>query len=140
VIRRKIKVSRKKVAKLLNATSIGYGQWKARPGDIIVFKEWYTNNEYRYRLARLIGVITESDVVEGHSAAGELSVLSINDSIHYGYERFVKCEDVVECYRPEHARTFMTWLLNASVEELEKYVREDLETRKKATYYRPEKT
>lgn len=131
--RRKIKVSTRCKTRLPEAFKLGYAKWEAQSGDFLTFRD----GTDRARFARVIGEITESDIVEGRSAVGMLLVLAISDAGHFGYERFVDPKDVLECYPIEHARTFLDWFISADAKEMEKYINDDLETRKKASYSPP---
>lgn len=137
---RKVEFSTRKQAKVHGSGTLGYNQWKARAGDIITYKERYEDGTHGYRQARVVGVITSHDHIEGEKPnqyAGNLLVLAFSDDLTFGYERWVKPEDVTDCKRPEHAATFLAFALDADPERLFKYIRDDLETRQAASY-RPE--
>lgn len=133
---RKVEYSTRREVKLPNASTLGYGRWKARAGDFIVYKEQHGAGdaaEEHYRLARVIGQITAVDGRTDDGMVGSLLVLAIADEAAYGYERWIDADDVVECRSPEHAQVFLRWLIQASPAELFKYCRDDLATRQEAS-------
>lgn len=133
---RKVEFSTRREVKLPNASTLGYGRWKARAGDFIVYKEQHSVSvpaEEHSRLARVIGQITSVEGRTDDPCVGFLVVLAVDDEAAYGYERWINADDVTECRSPEHARAFLTWLVQATPSELFKYCRDDLEERQKAS-------
>lgn len=130
---RKIEYSTRRLTKLPNVGSaLGYDRYTARAGDFILYKESYTDGSSSRRQARVLGVITKCDQ-DGASGVDLLLVLAFTDDLSYGYERWVEPKDVLSCKGPEHARAFLSWIVGAEPEELWKYCRDDLETRRKAS-------
>lgn len=139
---RKFTLDNRKVF-LKNSFRCGYGKMYAKAGNIIVYRVLDKNGDImEHRVARVIGRIKESDVVEGHSGVGMLCVLAVTDDLHFGYERWVDPDDVIECMAVGFAKVFMTWLLNAKPDAMMKYIRDDLKTRMEATlpYDAPERS
>lgn len=130
---RMIEYSTRKTVNVPLADHGGFGQWKAQGGDFITYRENYTDGSYGRRFARVIGVITKCDN-QGPSGVGKLLVLAVSDDGSFGYERWVEPEEVLECKHVEHAKTFLTWLVNATTSDMHLYIRDDLKTREAASY------
>ena len=131
---RHVKVApRRKSEYLPNASTLGYGKFRAFPGDFVTFHEEISNGN-RVAMGRVIGVIDETDS-QGVNGAGMLLVLMISQDHTHGYENWITLDRVITCVDVEHARHFMAWFLNADTKALMAYRNDDLETRKAATYY-----
>lgn len=121
----------KRAVKLPNATTLGYAQYLAHPGDFIAYKETYQDGSYSLRNARVIGRIEATDD-QGPACKGFLLVCALSDSMTFGYERWIDPADVTECQPGDRASHFLAWFAGASPETLHKYTRDDLETRRAA--------
>lgn len=133
---RRIKVAPRRPSKYLpNASTLGYGKFKARPGDFVTFSEEMSNGN-RLAVGRVVGVIEETDR-DGTDFTGKemLLVIMLSDDHSFGYEHWISVDQVRSCMDVGHARHFMAWFLNASPADLLKYRNEDPDTRS-AAYYR----
>lgn len=96
-----------------DVTVPGGGALTVRAGDLISYREHYEDGSFGYRdgsfgyrLARVLGIAT-------HGGDGQelpentLAVVAVNETITFGYPRFVPLEEVFEASSPEDA--FKKW-------------------------------
>lgn len=123
---------------LPNASTIGYGRYYAKAGNLIVFQDEYREGlNHLTHVGKVIGRISETDTLQGERHGqwvGHLLVLQCAAHLMYGYERWIDPATVTQCCEPEHAAHFMAWLFKAEPAELFKYTRDDLSTRQAADY------
>ncbi len=114
---------KKQSAWLPSSCKIGYGKFKASPGDLITFNVGATESEPDYRHGRVIGVITKTDR-DGEGGTGKLLVLMLGNTYTFAHEGWVDVADVKECASPERAAAFTTWFMSAPPSEMAEYMRE----------------
>jgi hypothetical protein len=114
---------------LRNCSHQGFSKIYAKTGDLIS----YDNGDGRERMGRVMGRIAEIDR-DGENISGQLLVMEASPCGTFGYDRPVHPESVHTCYAPGHM-AFLRWMADASPEDLLKYAKDDLETRKRATFH-----
>ena len=91
-----------KAVHLPNATTLGYGKWRAEPGDFIEFADSEASSHRE--TGRVLGSVKENayTVYEGKRIdfSGEIAVLVLGCGMSFAYLRTVKAEDVTECRGP----------------------------------------
>jgi len=80
--------------RLPNASTLGYGKWKAQVGDLVVFKE----TEHHYSHGRMIGRVHYASGHDGQPIRDYILVIVLNETLDHTYERWVNPKDVVSCY------------------------------------------
>lgn len=108
---RQRKLAPRRATSLPNASTIGYGQWKALPGDYVIV----TGNGPD-AFGRVLGQIIECDS-DGQDCRGYLAVAVISQDLSFGYERWIAPAEVKSCVRPDHVNRFMRAFLGADVAE-----------------------
>lgn len=109
---------------LPNASTLGFSRHMARKGDVIVYRENYTDGSYGKRLARVLELVTHPhDGPEFRKATGrgqqtrkapKLRVMAFDDMISHAYERWVDVDDVIDCREPADPK-FLVWALTGPV-------------------------
>jgi hypothetical protein len=81
-----------------NASTIGYGKWKAQTGDIVVYRA----NEGMTQVGRVIGRITHAPALDGDKSPTRnyLLLAVLNSSLTFVMERWINPEDVIEVFEP----------------------------------------
>lgn len=89
-----------------DVTVPGGGPLTIHAGDLISYREHYEDDSFGYRLARVLGIATHGG--EGQELPeNTLAVVAVNETITFGYPRFVPLEAVFEVSSPEDA--FKKW-------------------------------
>ena len=96
----------------------GYGEYKVKDGDFIVYREHYTGGGTGSRLARVLGRATHDP--DGRPYGKKkvvLVVLAASDNFTHGYERWIDLEDVLEVRRPgTHSHgAFANWFFTGQM-------------------------
>jgi len=109
-----------------NATTIGYGKWRAQTGDLLLYRE----SENSLRLARVIGRVKYAPALDGDKgpACNRIMVLALGNIPSHAFERWIDPKDVLEVISlaTEHGdriRQLLQWFLSP---ELTKYSPEEL--------------
>lgn len=99
-----------------NATTIGYGKYDVKDGDLILFRQDYGGGETRSYLGRVLGLATHDGVGKKYDKK-VLLVLAANDTMTRGHERHVDIEDVLEIRRPgeNELGVFAKWFLTGEM-------------------------
>ena len=89
---------------------LGFGKAFAKPGDLIVYDEHYTDGTHAHRTARVLATIDYAPALK-HSpeTKGWLLVLAISESLDHVYERWVDPQwvtRVIDC-----PRKLLSWFL-----------------------------
>ena len=99
-----------------NASTLGYGKWKAQLGDIIVYQEstyeakdlsTKVNPHNHTRVARVIGRVAYAPPLESDEKPirNYLLVSALSEDLTFAMERWVNPEDVIRIYNPEVTKT-----------------------------------
>ena len=103
----------------------GYGEYKVKDGDYILYREHYVGGGTGSRLARVLGRAThDPDGKPYGKKKVVLVVLAASDNFTHGYERWIDLGDVLEVRRPgthshgEFAKWFFTGQLASPGEVL----------------------
>ncbi len=103
---RKIRLDRKQVM-LPNASTLGYGLYKAKPGNWIMWSD-----DGHTRIGRVIGRIAEADRVAGKPydyCVGWLVVMRLYDDMDHAGINWVEPKKVTRCLeQPPHA--LLAWI------------------------------
>lgn len=123
-----------------NASTLGYGKYKAQTGDLIVYREHYTNGTDDARLARVIGRVDYAPALDGdrEPTRNRLVVLAMATMPSFCFERWINPEDVIEILAidgepGDKIRRLMEWFLSPdlprhSMEELLQWQRSGFAT------------
>lgn len=80
-----------------NATRLGYGLGVANVGDLIVYKEYYNDDSFKLRVARMIGRVTAPKIASDDSEVkGWILAMVLSDNHCHIYERWVNPGYVIE--------------------------------------------
>lgn len=77
-----------------NASKLGFGKYKAKRGDCIVYKQEYKDGSYRTVLARVLGRVTAPELSFTPEVKGWLLVMRLSDDGSHAYENWVDPADV----------------------------------------------
>lgn len=100
-----------------NTSTLGYGKWVAKPGDLLTYKEHHTDGSYTPRLARMVGrVNAPADGPTCPEVKGLICVVAISNEGTFCYERWIKPADVVHVSAP--APNFWHYFMTADPSEL----------------------
>lgn len=109
---------------VINASTLEYGRYMARPGDYVRFREALTDigsvvSGSVVTFGRVLGQIksTENDGLK--DCAGWLAVAVVADNLTFGYERWVDPAWVIECQPATQVEDFLRAFLasdNAQIE------------------------
>lgn len=100
-----VTVDRKQV-RCSNASTLGYGQWKARFGDFVTFSEGG-----KVMFGRIAGRVTITSALEYGKVY--LLVITVGQDHSHAFERFVSPEDVLTITRPsDFDASALTYLLS----------------------------
>lgn len=104
---------------VFNASTLGYGKWKASPGDYVRFREALTDGGHIVTFGRVLGQIKETERDGLEDCAGWLAVAVVADNLTFGYERWVDPSLVIECQPASQVEDFLRAFLasdNAQIE------------------------
>lgn len=104
---------RKASAYLPHASKIGYGKYRAQPGDFVRVN-FGSGVE---GIGRVVGVVVEIDD-DGEDLRGQLEVLIIGNTAAFCYSAVIPVESILLCEPIEHARHFLTRFLAADARGL----------------------
>lgn len=91
------KISNRKVY-LPRASTIGYGKYEAKRGDLIVYEEHDNDGGvHNRRMARVLGTVDAPGVCGNPPTKNHLFVLALADDGHTAYERWIDPKRVVSC-------------------------------------------
>lgn len=81
-----------------NATHLGFAKVNAQRGDLIVYKETYTDGSFSTRIARMIGRVHYAPAIadDKEPVRDFLLVLVLSDNGCFCYERWINPKDVTE--------------------------------------------
>jgi hypothetical protein len=102
---------------LPNASTIGYGKYRAESGDFVSFT--VAPDDVRY--GRVVGRVAETAEDGLEDCAGFLEVVMLGSTLDFAARNWVDPKDVTYCTGPERAHTFLTKFFTASVDSLERY-------------------
>lgn len=94
---------RKASAYLTDASTTGYGKFKAQPGDFVRVDL----GDGCQGFGRVVGVITDCDN-DGEDLRGMLEVLVIGFTSAFCYSIAIPVSDVLVCQDAQHARHFLS--------------------------------
>ncbi len=81
--------------RLPNASTLGFGKWKAQVGDLLTFRETETQLSH----GRMIGRVHWAQGHDGKPPIRDyILVIVLNDTLDHTYERWVNPKDVERCY------------------------------------------
>lgn len=99
---------------LPNASTSGYGKYKAKAGDFVVFRP---EGHDERSVGRVVGQIVECDD-QGPNCAGQLLVMTLSDGLTFAYENWVDPKDVKECIDSARPQDFLNRFMAMSPAEL----------------------
>ena len=102
------KISRKSV-RCPNASLLGHAKPVAKVGDLVVYKEPYTDGSYSSRAARMIGTVDYAPPIGNDTkpVKGYLLVLALSNDCTFCYERWINPKDVIEVR--DNPSAFAAW-------------------------------
>lgn len=114
-MRNDARIDRKYVA-CPNASTLGYGKWKAQTGDIVVYRQAtyeakdlkeMTNPYYSSRVGRVIGRIAHAPNLDeyGKTIRNYLLIVGLSEDLTAAMERWVNPVDVTRVYDPRETNT-----------------------------------
>lgn len=96
-MRTDVTTSKKQSEYLANASTLGYGKYKAQFGDIVIYRE----NENTVRVARVAGRIEHCPKLDDDpNMKGWLIVVALGMNLTHTMERWINPDDVIECFNP----------------------------------------
>ena len=85
-----------------NSSTLGYSRVTARVGCCFVYREYHdeARTHYQLRLARMLGRVKYAPALTGDTGPAKnlILALALSDDGRFGYERWVRPEDVSEIY------------------------------------------
>lgn len=98
-MRTDVTIDRKQVH-LPNASTLGYGKFKAQHGDVVLFKQDPSIGQLT--IGRVVGRIASAPRIgDDPDLRGHLVVVALTQSITSPMERWVDPANVVECFNPQ---------------------------------------
>lgn len=99
----------KKQVRCPNASTLGYGKWKAQVGDIVLFQE----GERRTRVGRMIGRVHYAPTCgETPAIRDYLLLICLGDMLSWTCERWVNPADVLEVQSPRDQEEVLDYFLS----------------------------
>lgn len=78
-----------------NASKLGFGKYKAKRGDCVMYKQEYKDGSFSMVLARVLGRVTAPKLGESPEVNGWLLVMRLSDDGSHAYENWVDPADVL---------------------------------------------
>lgn len=95
-------------------TTLGHSKYAVEVGDLILFREYYTDGTHGQRLGRVLGLANRPMHRASDPGSTTLFVLATDDMLTHAYERHVELDDVLEIQSPSNSR-FAEWFLRGKV-------------------------
>lgn len=109
---------------LRNASTLGYGKYKASCGDYVWWPVPLDNGNTIPQMARVMGQLVTNDN-QGTDCRGYLVVATIGEDSRFGYERWVKPDEVTRCLAAEHIYQFWRAMMASTTADLESAMRQN---------------
>lgn len=110
---RKRTLAPRKGTHLPNASTLGYGEYIAHPGDYVL-----VGSNGQDAFGRVLGQITECDF-DGTDCRGYLAVAIVSNDLTFGYERWIAPGEVLKCWNPKHTDQFMACFMASTVRDIQ---------------------
>lgn len=102
---------------LPKASRIGYGKYRAHPGDLV---SWEHDGALNY--GRVVGRIVECAADGLEDCTGHLVIVALGSTLAFGMERWIAPEEITLCEPIERAATFLARFLSADAKGLARYL------------------
>lgn len=96
-------------------TRLGFAKGEAAPGDLLTYKEHYTDGSYGLRTGRVVGRV-DAEGTDGPKVEGKIAAVVLSENGTFCYERWVDPKDVTEVH--PNAPKFLAYFASTDPEQL----------------------